>query len=110
VLRSTSYLQGLDYFTGNQRVGFKDFLGFVEEFSAGIKARAEQIAQRAGRPFIFVASGQASEGSAGEEAPGPGTEPRRTGVRVVVCRTLPDLQGAADRRFIHGWRGASLPE
>jgi len=61
VLRSISYVQGLDYFMGNQRVGFKDFRGFVEKFSAGIKKRAEQIAQRAGRPYQFVPSGKASK-------------------------------------------------
>jgi hypothetical protein len=60
-LRSISYAQGLDYFMGSQRVGFKDFAGFVEKFSAGVKARAEQIARRAGRPFLYVPSGQASK-------------------------------------------------
>ena len=61
VLRSICYVQGLDYFMGNQRVGFKDFRWFVEKFSAGIKKRAEQIAQRAGRPFQYVPSGKASK-------------------------------------------------
>jgi len=61
VLRSISYVQGLDWFMGSQGVGFKDFEGFVEKFSAGIKKRAEQIAQRAGRPLLYVASGQASK-------------------------------------------------
>ena len=58
VLRSISYVQGLDWFMGSQRVGFKDFQGFVEKFSAGIKRRARQIAERAGRPFLFVGSGK----------------------------------------------------
>jgi hypothetical protein len=61
VLRSICYAQGLDWFMGSQRVGFKDFQGFVEKFSAGIKQRAEQIAQRAGRPLQFVPSGKASK-------------------------------------------------
>jgi len=61
VLRSISYVQGLDYFMGNQRVGFKDFRGFGEKFSAGIKARGEQIAQRAGRSFLYLALRQASK-------------------------------------------------
>jgi hypothetical protein len=61
VLRSICYVQGLDYFMGSQRVGFKDFRGFVEKFSAGIKARAEQMAQQAKRPFLSVASAQASK-------------------------------------------------
>jgi hypothetical protein len=43
---------------GSQRVGFKDFQGFVEKFSAGIKRRARQIAERAGRPYVFVGSGK----------------------------------------------------
>jgi hypothetical protein len=61
VLRSICYVQGLDYFMGSQRVGFKDFGWFVEKFSRGIKKRAEQMAERAGRPFLYVASGQASK-------------------------------------------------
>jgi hypothetical protein len=61
VLRSISYVQGLDYFMGSQRVGFKGFRELVEKFSAGIKARAQQIAQRAKRPFLYVASGEASK-------------------------------------------------
>ena len=46
---------------GSQRVGFKDFEWFVQKFSAGIKKRAEQIAQRAGRPFQYVPSGKTSK-------------------------------------------------
>jgi len=42
-------------------VGFKDFRGFVGKFSAGTKVRAERVAQRAGRPFLYAASGQASK-------------------------------------------------
>jgi hypothetical protein len=61
VLRSISYVQGLDYFMESERVGFKDFAPFVEKFSTGIKVRAERIARRAGRPFVYVASGQASK-------------------------------------------------
>jgi hypothetical protein len=57
VLRSISDVQGLDWFMGSQRVGFKDFQGFVEKFSAGIKRRARQIAEP-GRPYVFVGSGK----------------------------------------------------
>ncbi len=53
-LRSISYAQGLDSFLGNPRVGFKDFAGFVEKFSAGVKARAQRIAERTGRPFLYA--------------------------------------------------------
>jgi hypothetical protein len=61
VLRSIRYVQGLDWFMRSQRVGFKDFEGFVQKFSAGPKKRAEQIAQRARRPSQFLPSGKASE-------------------------------------------------
>jgi hypothetical protein len=42
-LRSISYVEGLNYFMGNQRVPFKGFKAFVEKFSAGVRARAQQI-------------------------------------------------------------------
>lgn len=61
VLLSISYVQGLEWFMGSQRVGFKDFQWFVEKFSAGIKKRAQQIAQRRGRPFLYVPSGRANK-------------------------------------------------
>ena len=61
VLRSISYVQGLDWFMGSQRVGFKDFQWFVEKFSAGIKKRAEQMAQRAGRPLQYVPSAKTNK-------------------------------------------------
>jgi len=61
VLRSICYVEGLNYFMGNQRVPFKGFAAFVEKFSAGVKACAERIAERAGRPFLYVPSGQASK-------------------------------------------------
>ena len=48
ILRSISYVEGLNYFMGNQRVPFKGFAAFVEKFSVGIKARAQRIAARAG--------------------------------------------------------------
>jgi hypothetical protein len=54
ILRSISYVEGLNYFMGNQRVPFKGFKAFVEKFSAGVRRRAEGIAQRAGRPFLYL--------------------------------------------------------
>jgi hypothetical protein len=35
-LRSICYVEGLNYFMGNQRV-FKGFKAFVEKFSAGVR-------------------------------------------------------------------------
>jgi hypothetical protein len=61
ILRSISYVEGLNYFMGNQRVPFKDFKAFVSKFSVGVKTRAERIARRAGRPFLYVPSGQADK-------------------------------------------------
>lgn len=61
ILRSICYVEGLNYFMGNQRVPFKGFKAFVEKFSAGVKARAERIAKRAGRAFLYVSSGQADK-------------------------------------------------
>jgi hypothetical protein len=55
-LRSISYVKGLNYFMGNQRVPFKGFKAFVEKFSAGVRRRAEVIAKRAGRPFLYLAA------------------------------------------------------
>lgn len=45
----------------SRSVRFKDFQWFVKKFSVGIKKRAEQIAQQAGRPFQFVPSCKASK-------------------------------------------------
>jgi hypothetical protein len=102
VLRSISYVQGLDYFMGNQRVGFKDFRGFVEKFSAGIKARAEQIAQRAGRPFLYVASGQASKEALVKKL--LEQEPSRQGLVCVLscvepCQTFTVRRDRASRQL-----------
>lgn len=58
ILRSISYVEGLNYFMGNQRVPFKGFKAFVEKFSAGVRARAQQIAEREKRPFLYVAAGR----------------------------------------------------
>ena len=56
ILRSISYVEGLNYFMGNQRVPFKGFKALVEKFSAGVRKRAEAIAKRAGRLLIYVAA------------------------------------------------------
>jgi hypothetical protein len=56
LLRSISHVERLNYFMGRQRVPFKGFKAFVERFSAGVRRRAEGIAQRAGRPFLYLAA------------------------------------------------------
>lgn len=52
---------GWDYFMGNQGVPFKNLKVFVEKFSAGVRARAHQLAARTGRPLLYVASAQANK-------------------------------------------------
>ena len=60
-LRSICYGEGMDIFLSSQRVLYKDFRTFVQKLSAGIKARAEQLAQQAGRPFVYLSSAQESK-------------------------------------------------
>src|SRR2546425_3657220 len=60
-LRSICYREGMDIFLSSQRVLYKDFRTFVQKLSAGIKARAEQLAQQAGRPFVYLSSAQESK-------------------------------------------------
>jgi len=57
-LRSISYVEGLNYFMGNQRVPFKNFAAFVEKFSAGIKAPAEHLAKLKKRPLLYLGFSQ----------------------------------------------------
>ncbi len=60
-LRSICYGEGMDIFLSSQRVLYKDFRTFVQKLSAGIQARAEQLAQQAGRPFLYLRSAQESK-------------------------------------------------
>src|SRR2546421_12770351 len=60
-LRSICYREGMDIFLSSQRVLYNDFRTFVQKLSAGIKARAEQLAQQAGRPFVYLSSAQESQ-------------------------------------------------
>ena len=80
---------------GSQRVGFRDFDGFVQEFSAGIKKRAEQIARRRGRPLVFVPSGKASKEALVRKL--LAEKPVKKGsICVLSCvRTAADFHGAA---------------
>lgn len=52
---------GMDRFLGSQGVLYKDWETFVQRLSGAIKARAEQIAQQAGRPLLYVGSAPVSK-------------------------------------------------
>jgi len=60
-LRSICHLTGMDMFLSSQRVLYKDFGGYVNKLSAGLKEHAEALAQRAGRPFRYLASSDVSK-------------------------------------------------
>jgi hypothetical protein len=60
-LRSICHLTGMDMFLSSQRVLYKDFGAYVNKLSEQLKVHAESVAQRAGRPFRYVASADASK-------------------------------------------------
>jgi hypothetical protein len=66
-LLSICHRDGLDKFLGSQGVLYKDWEPFVEQISNRIKARAQQIAQEAGRPFFYLASAQDSKEALAEK-------------------------------------------
>ena len=60
-LLSICHRDGMDRFLGSQGVLDKDGDTFVQRLSAALKARAEQIAQQAARPVLYVGSAQVSK-------------------------------------------------
>ena len=56
VLRSINYDRGLDKFLAARGVLLKDFKRFVGQCTARIASHAEGVAQRAGRPYIYLES------------------------------------------------------
>jgi hypothetical protein len=60
-LLSICHRNGMDKFLGSQGVLYKNWAAFVQRISARIKAQAQRIAQEAGRPFLYLASAQASK-------------------------------------------------
>ena len=88
-LRSICYGEGMDIFLSSQRVLYKDFRTFVQKLSAGIKARAEQLAQQAGRPFLYLSSAQESKEEIARRIQ---RSSRRADLRAVLRRALPDIR------------------
>jgi hypothetical protein len=60
-LRSISYAEGLDRFLGALRLKYKDFAAFAQDCSQRLKDHAQSMAQKAGRPFIYLSSGSRSK-------------------------------------------------
>ena len=60
-LRSLSFVEGMDRFLSSQRVLYKDFKVFAEGLSKRLKAQAEAIAQKHGRPLRYLESAQISK-------------------------------------------------
>lgn len=60
-LLSICYRDGMDRFLSSQGVLYKDWGAFVQRLSAALRVRAEAMAQRAGRPFLYVGSSKASK-------------------------------------------------
>jgi hypothetical protein len=60
-LRSISYVQGMEIFLSSQHVLLKDFGRFAERVSARLKAHAEALAHRHGRPFEYLAASSQSK-------------------------------------------------
>ena len=61
VLRSISYVQGLEIFLASIRVLNRDFMAYAERVSKGIHEHAQKFAQKHGRPYEYVASSRASK-------------------------------------------------
>jgi hypothetical protein len=61
VLRSISYVKGLEIFLSSIRVLNRDFMAYAERVSKSICEHAQRFAERYGRPYEYVASSRASK-------------------------------------------------
>jgi hypothetical protein len=66
-LRNISYLEGLRGYLGYQHVLYRDFGSFVETLSGEIKANATRMAERLGRPLIYLESSAVSKEAVARE-------------------------------------------
>jgi hypothetical protein len=60
-LSAICHPEGMARFLSSQRVLYKDYSNFVQRLSRRIKERAEQMAQEAGRPLIYLSSPKESK-------------------------------------------------
>ena len=60
-LRSISHLDGMNIFLSSKRVLLKDFSKYVQELSGQVKQHLQQVADKAGRPMVYVKSPKLSK-------------------------------------------------
>ncbi len=60
-LRSIAYGKGIEIFLARQRVLMKDFASFAEGLSDRIKKHARTLAERQGRPYLYLESSKKSK-------------------------------------------------
>jgi hypothetical protein len=60
-LRSISYADGLDRFLGAMALKYKDFATFAQDCSQQLKDHAQSMAQKAGRPFVYLSNSSQSK-------------------------------------------------
>jgi hypothetical protein len=60
-LRSISYLSGMNKFLSSHGVLYKDFGRFAERLSTRLKDRGKELAEKAGRPWLYLQSPSASK-------------------------------------------------
>lgn len=66
-LRSISYVNGLEIFLSSQHILHKEFGKAVEKFSKRIIEHAKSIAEKAGRPYMYVQSPKVSKEDAARQ-------------------------------------------
>jgi len=60
-LRSISYVNGLQIFLNAQHVLLKEFAPYVERLTTALKTHAADLAQRTGRPFLYLSASRTSK-------------------------------------------------
>jgi len=60
-LRSISHMDGMNIFLSSKRVLLKDFSKYVQELSGQVKQHVQQVADKAGRPMVYVKSPKLSK-------------------------------------------------
>lgn len=60
-LRSISYLDGMERLLASHRIPYKEFSEFVKRVSDRLKQHAQQLAEKHGRPFIYLSSSALSK-------------------------------------------------
>jgi hypothetical protein len=66
-LRSISYVDGMDRFLSSQGILYKDVAGFAARITAHVRAHAEAVAKRTGRPLEYLRSSAISKDARARE-------------------------------------------